>query len=220
MFVRKKQNKSGSISIQVIHKHNGRYEVVKSFGSSKLPDVINSLYHKAYDWVMQYEGQQVIDFEQRDEDLANYVFDNIDNLLHNGVQLLLNRVYDSIGFNAINDDILRQLVIARISQPLSKSATVDYLKRYFGEDIKLHRVYRYLDKLHSSQQQVVQSISVEHTGKILGGTIGIVFYDVTILYFESSVVDELRAQGFSKDGKTDIHCHIPFSTDHNTKGEQ
>ncbi len=120
----------------------------------------------------------------------------------NGVQLLLNGIYDSIGFNAIEDDILRQLVIARISQPLSKSATVDYLTRYFGEEIKLHNVYRYLDKLHSSQQEQIQRISVEHTRKILGGTIGIVFYDVTTLYFETSLVDELRTPGFSKDGKT------------------
>jgi transposase len=35
----------------------------------------------------------------------------------------------------------------------------------------------------------------------LGGTVGIVFYDVTTLYFEADYDDELRAKGFSKDGK-------------------
>ena len=42
---------------------------------------------------------------------------------------------------------------------------------------------------------------MEHTRKILGGKIGVVFYDVTTLYFESNYGDELREKGYSKDGK-------------------
>ena len=49
---------------------------------------------------------------------------------------------------------------------------------------------------------LVQQISVEHTRKILGGRIGLLFYDVTTLYFETGIQDELRTNGFSKDGKT------------------
>ena len=96
---------------------------------------------------------------------------------------------------------MKGLVIARLCQPLSKSATVDYLKSYFDEDIELQRMYRYLDKLHNTQQEKIQQISVEHTRKVLGGKIGLVFYDVTTLYFESDNCDELRSTGFSKDGK-------------------
>ena len=49
--------------------------------------------------------------------------------------------------------------------------------------------------------ELVQQISVEHTRKILGGRLGIAFYDVTTLYFETSVTDALREPGFSKDGR-------------------
>jgi transposase len=64
---------------------------------------------------------------------------------------------------------------------------------------------------------------VEHTRKILGGRIGLVFYDVTTLYFESDYGDELRQTGFSKDGKHSqpqavIPCHIPCSTVLGMKG--
>lgn len=61
-----------------------------------------------------------------------------------------------------------------------------------------------MDRLYSSQRELVQKISVEHTIKVLGGCIGLVFYDVTTLYFESAPKpeDELRQAGFSKDGKT------------------
>ena len=61
-----------------------------------------------------------------------------------------------------------------------------------------------MDKLHDIYKDHVQQISIEHTKKILGGEIGIVFYDVTTLYFESDLSDELRERGFSKDGK---HAH-------------
>lgn len=126
----------------------------------------------------------------------------MDSLLINGTQLLLGRIYDSIGFNAIEDDVLRHLVIARLTQPRSKLATVDYLKSYYDEDVDLNRIYRYMDKLHSTQQELAQSISVEHTRSLFGGRLGLVFYDVTTLYFESAAEDELRSPGFSKDGKT------------------
>ncbi len=59
----------------------------------------------------------------------------------------------------------------------------------------------YLDKLSDSQHRIVQDISVEHTRKVLGGHIGVLFYDVTTLYFEADYEDELRKSGFSKEGQ-------------------
>ena len=94
---------------------------------------------------------------------------NIDNVLINGIQLLLDQVYDSIGFNRIPDEILRHLVIARVSQPRSKLATVDYLKSYYDEDVYLNHIYRNMDKLYNTQMELAQQISVEHTRKLFGG---------------------------------------------------
>lgn len=59
-----------------------------------------------------------------------------------------------------------------------------------------------MDKLYDTQKEEVQRISVEHTKRILGGHVGLMFYDVTTLYFESGRTDVLREPGFSKDGKT------------------
>lgn len=47
----------------------------------------------------------------------------------------------------------------------------------------------------------MQEISVRHTRALFGGNIGILFYDVTTLYFETTCKDELRNNSFSKDGK-------------------
>ena len=96
---------------------------------------------------------------------------NVENILLNGTRLILSEVFKLVGFDAIDDDILKHLVIARLCQPSSKAGTVDYLKSYFGEDVELHKIYRYLDRLHSTLQDKIQAISVAHTRRILGGQI-------------------------------------------------
>lgn len=126
---------------------------------------------------------------------------NISNILINGSDLVLDRVFDLIGFNHINDVIFRQLVKARLSYPASKATTVEYLKNHFDEDVDLSKIYRYLDKLNGMQHRLVQEISVRHTLELFGGNIGLLFYDVTTLYFEVDKEDDLRKTGFSKEGR-------------------
>jgi transposase len=139
--------------------------------------------------------------ELEEKQVTEHLLNNIESILLNGTQLILNQVFKLIGFDAIDDDILKQLVIARLCQPSSKSGTVDYLKSYFDEDVELHKIYRYLDRLYNTQQERIQQISVEHTRRILSGNIGLLFYDVTTLYFETDDSDDFRERGFSKDGK-------------------
>jgi transposase len=205
MFVRKKRNPSGVVSVQIVDKSSGRYKVVKTIGSSSDSNIVDTLYLKGKQWISSHLGEQDIflvhDQASEERQVTDYLLSNIENILLNGVQVILNQVFKFIGFDQIEDDTFRHLVIARLSQPMSKAATVEYLKSHFDEDIQLHRIYRYLDKLYNTQQEKIQQISVEHTRRILGGKIGLVFYDVTTLYFESDQGDELREAGFSKDGK-------------------
>lgn len=205
MYIRKKRNRSGTTSVVVVSKSSGKYKEIKSFGCSSSEEDIEHLCDKAAEWIRSFGGQQEFDFDDnRSKELEETarVVNNMDAVLINGTQLLLNQIYDSIGFNRIPDDILRHLVIARVSQPGSKHATVDYLKSYYDEDIDLNHIYRYMDKLYNTQMELAQQISVEHTRKIFGGKIGLMFYDVTTLYFETAQRDVLREPGFSKDGKT------------------
>jgi len=205
MFVRRKKNKSGSTTVVIVDKSIGRFKPIRILGTSSNTDQIERLFKEGLEWVDNYGGQMDLfrskDEAEEEEKVTERVLSNIENILINGAQRLLNHVFRQIGFDAIDDKILKELVVARLCQPLSKSGTVDYLKSYFDEDIELHQICRYLDKLHNTQQEKIQRISVEHTCKILGGRIGLVFYDVTTLYFESDYGDELREKGYSKDGK-------------------
>lgn len=205
MFVRKKNNPSGIVSVQVLDKSQGNSRLVKTIGSSADPKEVESLVAEGKRWIDAHLGRQDM-FEQSEQEQAEklaveYLFSNIENILLNGTQLILEKVFKSIGFDELGDEVLKHLVTARLSQPLSKSATVAYLKDHFDEDLHYQKIYRYMDKLYNTKQEEIQKISVNHTTKVLGAEIGLMFYDVTTLYFETDDSDDLRERGFSKDGK-------------------
>ena len=199
MFVRKKKNKSGVVSVQVIDKSSGRYKVIKTIGSSIKPSIIESLVLKGKQWIKSNTKQLELDFTQSvDNDV---IFSSIKQVRSTGLIYLLNSIYKDIGFSIIENDLLKFLVFSRISFPVSKLKSVDYLRRYFGVLTSEDAIYRYLDKLYSEQKEQIQQISYRHTLKILDGIIQVVFYDVTTLYFQIDDEDEIRKRGFSKEGK-------------------
>lgn len=65
MFVRRKVNKSGSVSIQVLDKRNGRNVLLRSFGASKKESIICEMERLAYDFINTYGGQLVLDFDKK-----------------------------------------------------------------------------------------------------------------------------------------------------------
>jgi len=205
MFIRKRKNKSGSTSVVIIDKSEG-FKTLHTIGVSSDPAEIDEMVLKGQDWINQHLGQKTLDFDSKElsYDQILQFLDQIDNVLINGTQLILDRVFERIGFDQIKDEVLRNLVISRLTFPSSKAATSDYLRFYFDEDVHLSKIYRYLDKLNSREKQRVEQISVAHTKKILGDLMNVVFYDVTTLYFETDKEDDLRKTGFSKEGK---HTH-------------
>ena len=51
MYVRTKDNRSGSTSVVVVSKASGKYKEIKSFGSSTSEEEIGSLCDKAATWI-------------------------------------------------------------------------------------------------------------------------------------------------------------------------
>ena len=199
MFVRKKRNKSGVISIQVIDKSSGKYKLIKTIGSSDNEEEVNRLHEQGLEYVKHYQGQQSIDFSVND--FKNTVKQSIKNIAIDGINLLLGKIYTDIGFDQVKNELLRPLVLIRLSHPASKLKTSKHLKRYFSIDIKEDRIYRFLDTLYKDHKEELQEISFNHTKKVLEGVISVVFYDVTTIYFQIDDEDELRKRGFSKEGR-------------------
>lgn len=197
MFIRKKKNKSGSISVQIIQKIQRRNKVLKTIGSSADPSEVEQLYKKALYEMPRLYGATL--FDEPDEpqlsDLCN------DDIRVVGPEIVFGRIFNFIGFNKINDQLFKDLSISRITHPGSKLNLSEYLRENNREEISVDRIYYFMDRLSSRHKEQVEDISFNYTKRILRDKIGVVFYDMTTIYFESSKEDDLRKTGFSKDGK-------------------
>lgn len=202
VFVRKKKNKGGSISVQIIDKSSGQYEVYATIGSSSEPKQIEQMVNEAGLEILKLNGQQPLPFNQeQEEEFLKIFYDGIEGFSLVGPDLILGQLFDEIGFDKIEDELFKHLVITRLIYPVSKLRTVDYLFKFKGIVLDVVNVYRYLDKLREHQIELIQEISYLHTIEVLKQAPSIVFYDVTTLYFEAEQEDEFRKTGFSKDGK-------------------
>jgi transposase len=202
MFVRKKPNKSGLVSVQVIDKSSGKYRVARTMGSSSDPSVIADLVQQGERLIPKLTGQQLFNFDiEQEKQIVDLFFKGIKQIQLVGPELVLGKLFEQIGFTQIKDELFRHLVIARLANPVSKLKTTDYLFKYKGISIEVDKIYRYLDKLNDSQKETIQQISYQHTLQLLNNDLSIVFYDVTTLYFEIEDEDDLRKTGFSKEGK-------------------
>ena len=66
-----------------------------------------------------------------------------------GPEIIFGKIYDKIGFGAIQEELFRHLVLARLAFPLSKLKTNDYLYRFQGVILDIDSVHRFLDKLNN-----------------------------------------------------------------------
>jgi transposase len=200
VFIRELKSRTGKIYIQVVDKSSGKYKVLKSFGGAVELNQQEALRKAAREWMQNNSRFPQFDFSKSDK-VVEQLFDSITSVKRVGYDLLLGSIFDEIGFGKVSDKIFRELVLARVAFPKSKLKTTEYLLRYKQIDWNEDHIYRYLDKLHSTQKELVQQISYAHTRRILNDDISVVFYDVTTLYFEIDQEDDFRKTGFSKEGK-------------------
>jgi transposase len=203
MFVRKKKNKSGSVSVQIISKYRGKYKVKKTIGCAKTKREEELMVLLANTELDKLTGNQSLFVEHDDLVVDNFINSIAnDHLQVVGSELILGKIYNKIGFPEDRcPDYFRNLVLCRLVYPGSKLKTVEYFRWHLNINISVYTIYRYLDELNSKIKPEIEQISFEYTKKLLKGSIGVVFYDMTTLYFEASEEDDYRIPGFNKDGK-------------------
>lgn len=203
MFIRKKRNNSGSISIQILSKIGRKNKLIKTVGCARTKREEELLFLLARSELESLQGQQILFVEHDDLVVDNFVNSIAnDHLQIIGTELILGKIYEKIGFPDTGcPNYFKNLVLSRLVYPGSKLKTVEYFKQHLNIDVSVYSVYRFLDELNSGMKPIIEQISFEHTKKILRGKIGVVFYDMTTLYFEASEEDDYRIPGFNKDGK-------------------
>ncbi len=211
MYIRKKKNKSGSISIQIIKKIKRRSKVIESIGCSKDPDEIEKLVKKAKERTKELEPT-LFDSAEKEKQRLKFLPISNEQIIPIGDELFFGAIFDRIIgkkdiFKSVykkNDkhELFKALVISRILYPGSKLYLSDYLFYFKKRDISDEAIYRLVDTLYKDEikQKIEEAIYKDTLAKV-GDKIVVSFYDVTTLYFESESEDDLRRIGFSKEGK-------------------
>jgi len=149
MYVRRKPNKTGSVSVQVIDKSKGHYRVIKSFGTGNTEVEIVRLENHAQQYVREVTGMNRTLFENEDEvKLINFVSKITNSQIRViGPEIIFGTLYDRIGHGSIENELFRHLVITRLFNPGSKLKTIDYLLRFQGIAYDISKIYRFWDNL-------------------------------------------------------------------------
>ena len=107
------------------------------------------------------------------------------------------------------NQILRELILGRLSQPLSKRATVRDLKEHDEVPLNLDYVYRTMDQLDDGLIGKIKKQSLESAQTLYDEPISVVFYDTTTLAFASEREDEDPQEEKSTDKSADKQAAKP-----------
>ncbi len=193
MFVRRIKSRK-SICFQIGEKRYGRFRLLKHIGCASTNDKIEALQVKSKQELedLIFKNQPTLFPEIKKSFKAKLL-----NWRITGYHLVFGKVYDLVGFP---NNMLRDLVVARIVYPKSKDATVRFLRNYLGIMLFKDKIYRFLDTLDKDKLTKIayEFVSLKNNG------ISLIFYDVTTLHFETEKEDEFRKKGFSKDHRGDM----------------
>jgi len=193
MYVRKV--KAGKLTFfQIGHKLKGKFVLIKHVGSASSPEEIEILRLKALDKLNQIKLDKQPSLFPTVNPTARA---KLVNWRITGFHQIFGYIYDSI---SLPDNMLRDLVVARMVYPRSKASTVRYLDQYLGIELSEDKIYRFLDTLDKNE---LTHIAFDFVSKKNNGT-ALIFYDVTTLYFEANDEDDLRKKGYSKDHKNEL----------------
>lgn len=129
--------------------------------------------------------------------------------LVSGIHAVYGAVYEALGLSRLlpawryraSHKALFHNVMARLANPDSKRASVRALAADFGVQVSLPQVYRMMDLLDADRIERLNALAGQQARALLGGTLRVLFFDCTTLYFESFTEDELKQPGYSKDAK-------------------
>lgn len=119
-----------------------------------------------------------------------------------GVHDIAGSMFDELYGNLLDSkrhlQRLKDIIMLRLVDPCSKHTAQKKLQAQFDKNHSLDAIYRMMDVLFPKIDDVKKQ-TFKRTKTLFPEKIDMIFFDVTTLYFESTVADELRNFGYSKD---------------------
>jgi hypothetical protein len=241
-FIRRVRTASGATAVQIAEYAGGRQRIVKHIGSAHTDAELGLLLEQARslladpgqealglgvvamprvaELVAEPVAQGVLDPASRTvparRDEPGRVVSTDSRLLHETLAM----VFDHLGFDALDDPVFRDLVIARIVEPTSLLDTGRVLKDLGRAPASYATMKRTLGRAHAKTKDGTKSGSYRDriatacfAHAATRGDISLILYDVTTLYFEAEKEDDLRKVGYSKERRVDPQIVVGLLVD-------
>lgn len=197
MRLRKIKTGSGKYALQVVSKVGGRLKVHKHIGSYASQFEMESLYLKAKDYIEKVSGQKDLFEDASRFDLSEIEIVESKPLF---AYKFLGGIYSRLGFGEYKDEVLKDLIIARIFAPSSKNEAKELLFDFFERKYSIKTIYRHLKNTFDDKfKEFIQKKLINFVKDELGDSLRLILYDITTLYFDSQAKVGLKDFGFSKD---------------------
>lgn len=216
LFIRRVKTKSQATAVQVVHQDRGRRKILKHLGSAHDEAALALLEAQAAEHIEQLRGaaQQSFDFTGSSSSVSSPVVQGAGSRAR-VLWEVLNAVYERIGFDAVDSEVFRALVIARLIRPASKLKSLEVLERLrIGKVPSYATVKRHLAK--AGQQDWRDTVCQAAYRFAAGdGAVSVVMYDVTTLYWEadSDEHEQFRRVGYSKERRVDPQILVGLLVD-------
>ena len=215
----------------------GRQRVVKYIGSARTPAELGVLMGVAREFLRAYDqpGQGVLDLDVGVEHVVELVAEPGQDVLLNVGQRgpvtpvvaapgrvvgaasrllfdVIASVYDDLGFGALDDEVFRDLVIARVVEPTSLLDVERVLIDLGHTPTPYISLRRTLKRAQSGEyRDRLASLCFDHA--VAHGDVSLVLYDITTLHWEAEKEDGLRKVGYSKERRVDPQILVGLLVD-------
>lgn len=213
MYVRKGATRSGATQVQIVTKQGRKIVNVEHIGSAHTEVDVAVMVEIAKNRIREHAevaGNVEFDLGDRGPTVASrlvlqrtysrFLFDT------------LAGVYTRLGFgDAVDDEVFRDLVIARIIEPSSKLDTIRILTELGLDAPSNSSIHRCLDRAaDSGYRDALSQACVTFRGV---EQLTLVLYDVTTLFFQVEKEDEYRKPGLSKERRLEPQIVVGLLVD-------
>ncbi|MGV8083030.1 MAG: IS1634 family transposase [Coriobacteriia bacterium] len=207
-FIKRYAARNGGTVVQVVFKRGRQVESTTHIGTAHTEDELEILLALARDTI--HEGQTALDLF--DEGPGGPVL-SLERTYSKTLWDALCSVYGHLGFDALDDEVFKQLTIARVIEPVSKLDTIRVLTdlglgapSYSGINRTLRRTVR------EGYRAVLSACCF---ARATPASLSLVLYDVSTLYFEIQKEDEYRKPGLSKERRLEPQITLGLLVDKN-----
>ena len=258
VFVRRVRTASGATAVQIAEYVGGRQRIVKHVGSAHTQAELGVLLARAQA-LLEPSGQDALDlgieatspvasllpaaaaqpelFAATDAARgAASVRAGAARVVSTDARVLFEAlvgVYGTLGFDAVGDDVFRDLVLARVVEPTSLLDTARVLTDLGRTPASYATMKRTLTRTVAtdpaadpaggqaggkdaaagsrSYRDQIAALCFNHA--VSSGDVSLVLYDTTTLYFEAEYEDDLRKVGYSKERRVDPQVVVGLLVD-------